>query len=146
MPQLHQCLSGTGASSRFWLPHWTLKHTQLSLCLATVVLNAGKSLHLMGRTSREVTRSATLSCWKPKRFCSFFCFPLAIYVKCYQFQMELLERTLSVSVFPSSYHIRLISCHHILVPCVLLPSHTQKGKGLYWCLISKPLILISHKI
>lgn len=32
MPQLHQCLSVTGASSRFWPPHWTLKHTLILPC------------------------------------------------------------------------------------------------------------------
>lgn len=73
MPQLHQCLTGTGASSRFWLPYWTLKkHSHPSLCLAAALLHAGGSLHFMGRTSREVSKSDTLSCWKPKGIAKFF--------------------------------------------------------------------------
>lgn len=43
-----------------------------------------------------------------------------------------------LSGFPSSYHIRSASCHHMWVPSILLPSHTRKGNGLYWCWISKP--------
>lgn len=53
-------------------------HSHPSLCLATVVLHAGKSLHLMGRTSREVTRSDTF----------FFAEnPRALLLSCYFCQM-----------------------------------------------------------
>lgn len=127
MPQLHQCLSVTGASSRFWPPHWTLKHTLILPCAWLLLFCMQEKVCTWWVEPAERLPGLIL----------FFllktqglCFSLAISVKCYELQMGILGRTLSVSVFPSSYHIRLISCHHILVPSVLLPSHTHKGKVL----------------
>lgn len=142
MPQLHQCLTGTGASSRFWLPYWTLKHNLILLCawlllfcmqeeVCTLWVEPAERLASLILFLAENPRALLSSLLLSRYLCQMF-----------QLQMGILGRTLSVSVFPSSYHIKLISCHHILMPSVLFPSHTKKGKGLYWCWISKLFILI----
>lgn len=142
MPQLHQCLSGTGASSRFWLPHWTLKHTLILLgaWLQPFFLQE-KVCTWWVEPAERLSGLILFFAENPRALLSSL-FPSRYLCQMYQIQMGILGRTLSVSVFLFFYHIRLISCHYILVPSVLIPSHTKKGNGLYWGWISKPFILI----